>query len=397
MTTNSRQVTVLALVATSVEGDSRVLREASSLVEHGYQVRIIGKDIPDHFKPSKGIVVFSATGGHGLRPSTMGSLTTKRLAPHLRLLRWLLLPSHRAKSFDAWSRAAYQLAKDFKFDVVHAHDFTALDIGARIAREAKVPLIYDSHEWWLGRQRQYRPTPVMDFREAALEGKLAREAKAVITVGESIADLMRSQRGCREVFVVRNSFPNSGDTSSLVVSPPKGIIYTGRIDAFRELEVTIKVSQQISIPICWMGNHENQWAAQWVPLARAVGIEVLAPQQLSAVTSAMQSAGLVFVIHSNRFESHRLAMPNKLFHAVQAGVPVIATNVPELAKIVTKYDLGELYEAEDAASMSAAIARAIARHGDLVRNVNAAKGELSWERDEEALLQIYRGVLMEAP
>ena len=120
MTTKSHQVTVLALVATSVAGDSRVLREASALANFGYSVKIIGKDVPADFVPAKGITVFSATSGRGLRPTNMNSLATKRLAPHLRVLRWLLLPSHRAKSFNAWSSAAYQIAKDLEFDVIHA-------------------------------------------------------------------------------------------------------------------------------------------------------------------------------------------------------------------------------------------------------------------------------------
>ena len=393
MTTKSRQITILALVATSVAGDSRVLREASALVHVGYIVKIIGKDVPEDFRPPTGIQVFSATSGQGLRPTSMKSLTTKRLAPHLRALRWMLLPSHRAKSFATWADSAYRIANDLEFDVVHAHDFTALQIGARLAKERDIDFIYDSHEWWSGRQRQYRPTPITDWREAIQEGKLARQASAVITVGDAIADLMRSKRNCKKVFVIRNSFPRSSNTSELVVSPPKGILYAGRIDAYRELEVTIQVARKIPIPIYWMGSHDNQWSTKWVPQARSVGIEVLASQQLSAVTTAMQNAGLVFVTHSNRFESHRLAMPNKLFHAVHAGVPVIATNVSELATIVRKYDLGELYEPGNAESMFAAIGRATDRHPQLLRSVDAAKEELSWERDEKILRGIYEEVL----
>jgi glycosyltransferase involved in cell wall biosynthesis len=107
----------------------------------------------------------------------------------------------------------------------------------------------------------------------------------------------------------------------------------------------------------------------------------------------MQNAGLAFVTHSNQFESHRLALPNKLFHAVQAGVPVIATNVSELAGVVREYDLGELYEAGDAQSMQKAIERAIDRHSDLVSSVNRAKSALSWEEDEKVLVKIYLDAL----
>lgn len=384
------------LVATSVVGDTRVLREAESLVKDGFVVTIVGRNVPVNFQAPKGISIFTASSGSGLRPSAMGSLTTKKLPPHLRLVRWFLLPLHRKRSFQAWAQGAYKLAAPLTFGVVHAHDFTALELGARLAKEHNVPFIYDSHEWWLGRQRQHRPTPIIDRGEAKLEARLGAKADAVITVGESIAHLMRTRRGLKNVFVVRNSFPRSKDISEKVTSPPLGIIYAGRIDAYRELEVTIEVAGKISLPICWMGDHENQWSAKHVPVARRSGVEVLVSQPIEAVTTAMQNAGLVFVTHSNQFESHRLALPNKLFHAVHAGVPVIATDVTELAGIVRQYDIGELYEPGNAKSMADAIARAISRHSELVLNVQAAKIELSWDHDAQILHDIYVGVMNEA-
>jgi len=380
------------LVATSVASDTRVLREAQSLVSDGFDVTIVGRNVPADFQPPKGISLLSASSGSGLRPSTMGSLTTKKLPPHLRLVRWFLLPLHRKRSFQAWADDAYSLASPLTFGIVHAHDFTALELGARLAEEHGVPFIYDSHEWWLGRQRQYRPTPIIDRSEAKLEAKLAGKAAAVITVGESISRLMQSERGLKKVFVVRNSFPGDGDNSKKVVTPPRGIVYAGRIDAYRELEVTMDVAQRISLPICWMGEHENQWSANYVPRARKLGVEVLRSQPIAAVTTAMQNAGLVFVTHSNQFESHRLALPNKLFHAVHAGVPVIATDVTELARIVRQYDIGELYEPGNAKSMEDAISRAIARHSELISNIKASKAELSWDRDAKVLRDIYADV-----
>jgi len=142
-----------------------------------------------------------------------------------------------------------------------------------------------------------------------------------------------------------------------------------------------------------MGEHENQWSANHVPRARKLGIEVLVSQPIASVTTAMQNAGLVFVTHSNQFESHRLALPNKLFHAVHAGVPVIATDVPELAGIVRQYDIGELYEPGNSQSMEEAISRAISRHSELISNVKAAQDELSWDRDAKILRNIYSDVM----
>ena len=395
MSTHKPSLQVLMVVATSVATDTRVLREAQSLVQDGHFVKIVGRNIPENYVPPSGIKVYSASSGQGLRPSSMASLKTKRLSPLLRAIRWFLLPQHRTRSFQALSASTYAIASPLKFDIVHAHDFTALEVGSRLSQEHSVPLIYDSHEWWSGRQRQYRATPMTDHREARIERDLGQKAAAVITVGESIAELLKVEHEFKNVFVVRNSFPSFGDTSKKVVTPPAGIIYAGRIDAYRELEVILAAAADISIPICWMGDHDNQWAAHYVALARKAGIEVLSSQKIDAVTVAMQDAGLAFVTHSNRFESHRLAMPNKLFHAVQAGVPVIATDVTELGRIVRHYDIGELYTPGDSQSIILAINRAIARHSELLANVKASQTELSWDLDEQVLRSAYQRALGE--
>ena len=373
------------LVATSVATDTRVLREARALIADGHEVTIIGKDVPQGFTFEK-LKIYSVGAGSGLRKSDE-SLSKKKLAPHMKLARWILLPQHREKAFAKWRANAYEISKGLNFDVVHVHDFNALELGYKLHIERKVKFVYDSHEWWLGRQRQYRPTPKIDKKEAELERLWGSQAAAVITVGDSIAELFRTQRGFKNVKVVRNSFP-LGEVAT-VTSPPKGIIYAGRIDAYRELETIMAAAKDISLKVTWMGEHQNAWATKQLPNAESLGIEVQQAKTIAEVTKDMQSAGLAFVTHSNKFESHRLAMPNKLFHAVHAGVPVIATNVSELAAVVTKYDLGELYQPGNSKSMVVAINRAIARHGELIKNVAAAQSALSWPRDEAVLLEIY--------
>lgn len=374
------------LVATSVATDTRVLREARALVGEGHEVLIIGKDVPEGFTFEK-IRIYSVGAGKGLRRSEQ-SLSTKKLAPHLRLARWIFLPQHREKAFATWRENAYELTKELVFDAVHVHDFNALELGYKLHIERKVKFVYDSHEWWVGRQRQHRPTPFVDKKEAELEKLWGSQAAVVITVGESIAELFRTERGFKNVQVVRNSFPANANTAT-ITSPPVGALYAGRIDAFRELETIISAAPELKLKITWMGEHQNAWATKQVPIARAKGIDVQEAKSITEVTKQMQQAGLALVTHSNKFQSHRLAMPNKLFHAIHAGVPVVATNVSELAALVTKYDLGELYEPGDRKSFIAAINRAVARHGELVQNVAKAQPALSWPRDEAVLLEIY--------
>ena len=192
---------VLMLVWTGVSTDTRVLREARTLVDAGWSVHIIGRAVPSDFVAPQGISVSSV----GLPPAAQGR--TRKLSFIERAARWLMLPEHVGRRLAAWQRAALVEARSHRADVVHAHDFSALPVGAALANEWGVPLVYDSHELWSGRPRVGRPTPIRARREARLEARLGARAAVVLTVGEGVAEALRERYGWRDVRVVRNTFP----------------------------------------------------------------------------------------------------------------------------------------------------------------------------------------------
>ena len=90
--------------------------------------------------------------------------------------------------------------------------------------------------------------------------------------------------------------------------------------------------------------------------------------------------------------NHELALPNKLFHAVRAGVPVVAADLPEIRRTVLRYGFGELYRPGDATSLAAATLRVARRLPELTAAARAARAELSWEHDAAVLVEVYRGL-----
>jgi glycosyltransferase involved in cell wall biosynthesis len=159
----------------------------------------------------------------------------------------------------------------------------------------------------------------------------------------------------------------------------------GRIAPYRELEVIARASLATDLPITMIGPTDAQYVARFNP--GRVRIEASRPTD--EVDDVLAAAGLALVTHSDKWENHRLAMPNKLFHAVRAGVPVVATDVGELARIVREHDLGELYRPGDAEDMVRAIDRALVRYDELQARVRAAERQLSWETDGRVLLDAY--------
>lgn len=373
---------VLMLVWTGVSTDTRVLREARTLVEAGWSVHIIGRAVPSDFVAPEGITVSSV----GAAPAAESR--SRELNVIERAARWLMLPEHVGRRLAMWQRAALVEARSHQADVVHAHDFTALPVGSTLAQEWGVPLVYDSHELWSGRPRVGRPTPWRARRQARLEASLGARAAFVLTVGEGVAEALREQYGWRDVRVVRNTFPHT-QVPEQRPGGPTGAVYAGRIAPYRELEVIARASRSTNLPITLIGPADAQFLARFDPgRARLEGS--LPADEVDAV---LAGAGLALVTHSDRWVNHRLALPNKLFHAVRAGVPVIATDVGELARIVREHDLGELYRPGDADDLVRAIERALDRYAELQTRVLDAAGALSWEADGAVLRTSYGDLL----
>ena len=104
----------------------------------------------------------------------------------------------------------------------------------------------------------------------------------------------------------------------------------------------------------------------------------------------LRSYGISLVTLTNTCENHRLALPNKLFHAVRAGVPVVAADLPELRAVVTQYNLGGLVRARQRP-----LAGHRGPHGDRGlrrlhrRSTGCRRQELNWEHDAELLVAAY--------
>lgn len=375
---------VLMLVATSVVTDTRVLREARTLASAGHAVHIIGRSVPEDFDPGDGITVSTVGTSSVFRAEGGGSLSGRKLSAPVRAARWTLLPQHRRSSFGRWAEGALQEGRRRDVDVVHAHDFTALEAGATLAKEKGASLVYDSHELWSGMPREYRPTPLADRADRAREARLGGQADAVITVGEGVAHALGELYGWDDVAVVRNTFPLR-DVLPALPDAPQGLVYAGRVAAFRELEVIASASEQIKLPIEICGPSDDTWLSRFDP-GRATVVPAL---PLDEASRHLERAGLALVTHSNRWANHRLAMPNKLFHAVSLGIPVVATDVGELGRIVEEFGLGTLYEPGNPEALIQAVGEAVAGYDRLRTAVRAAREELSWATDSVRLLDVY--------
>ena len=384
---------VLMLVISDVAHDSRVLREAGALAGQGHAVHIVGKDVPEGWTPPSGITVGSVSGGSGLKTSGAATMSRAGLAGRARRLgRWALLPRHRQHVWGTWCARARTAVDGRKFDVVHAHDFNVLRLADELARRERARLVYDSHEWWSGRERHGRPTPIERAREKAAERRIVSRADAVLTVSDGIAERLGRWRST-PVVVVRNTFPLAPAAAAEprpLSARPAGAVYAGRIGAARDIETLLDATAALRLDTVLMGNADREFLPKLRFSDGSVRIDPARP--VDEVDDVLRRVGISVVTLTDTCENHRLALPNKVFHAVRAGVPVVAADLPELRRLVTSYGIGALYRPGDAASMRGALEAVAADYPGLCERVARARAELNWDQDSKELVKVYESL-----
>ena len=106
-----------------------------------------------------------------------------------------------------------------------------------------------------------------------------------------------------------------------------------------------------------------------------------------------QLAELGFVLDKDTNLNYRFCLPNKLFDFIQAGVPIVASHLVEIEKIIQKYDIGLFIPDHDPKSIAKTIREGLddaSRRARWQQGLARAAEELCWENEQQTLIEIYK-------
>lgn len=361
------------------ENDHRVLKEALTLRESGHDVTLIAQRDDDSY-PQERVE-------HGFR--------VVRLLMH----KW---PIRKGRYAEYFLRAAKK-AVALKGDVFHAHDLDTLVPAAIAARLRRKPLVYDSHELFtethflIGRGRETR---IWEF----IEKRLIPQCANVITVSDPIADEMVARYGIARPIVLRNIpryeqprtpvpfFPSESSADSLT------FLCQGYLQPGRGLDQIVRAMKPLAphrLVILGDGPERDTLLALRASenLEERVLIHPAVP--LAELPSRTVSADVGLIAYSMASLNFRYALPNKFFEYIMAGVPVITTAIPEIAKLVERYEVGVIVEEPTEEALADAMNRLAQdpeRRRTLRKNCLRTAKELCWQEEEKKLLKIYESL-----
>ncbi|UYG06024.1 glycosyltransferase family 4 protein [Halomonas sp. M4R1S46] len=386
------------LVWNTFLNDARVRNEAETLVRAGYQVVVHALALP-------GVTRSSEIVGSGIEVRRYGSKQGKQQANHgsqptasRSHLAALLLGASRLTTLIAMAWAVLRSRPH----VIHAHDVNMLPTAWLASVLARVPLVYDAHEISTDREG-YKAFRGLVGR---IEKTLMPGAAGTITTTDARAKFFARAYGIPRPLVLQNrprlvtaSGSNRIREELGLTQPWPIVLYQGGLQPGRGLPRLVEAAA--SVPNAYFvfiggGRQERELHELTERLGLAERVRFIATVALSELPSYTASADIGVQPIENTCLNHFTTDSNKLFEYVIAGLPVVASQLPEISRVVRQHDLGLLVPPGDTAALAEAIHCLVGdpeRRAHYRDQASTAAQSLNWEAQEQRLIDLYARVL----
>nr|WP_281504458.1 glycosyltransferase family 4 protein [Chromohalobacter sarecensis] len=385
------------LVWNSFLNDARVLKEAETLVNAGYALTV-------HALQEPGVTLSREILGNGVKvrrfgrrgskpPTKKGSSASNKRS----LFSSLVAISSRLTTHMVI--LAYFLR--CRPDVIHAHDVNVLPTAWLAAALARVPLVYDAHEISTDREGYAAFKGLV----AWFEGRIMPRAAGTITTTDARAKFFARAYGVERPVVLQNRprltdvARNSRIREELGLTQPWPIVlYQGGLQQGRGLPRLVEAAAHV--PDAYFvfiggGRQERELHELREKLGLEERVHFIPTVALSELPHYTASADIGVQPIENTCLNHFTTDSNKLFEYVIAGLPVVASDMPEIRKVVRQHALGLLIEPGDTAALAEAIQTLVddpAKRAAFADNAREAARTLNWEDQEHLLVALYRKV-----
>ncbi len=359
---------IIVSVTNDLSTDQRVDKICKTLLELNFDVLLVGRQLPnstfiDRIYQTKRFKLWF----------NKGALFYANY--NIRLFFFLLFTRHNA----LWG-----------------NDLDTLCANYIISKWRNKQLIFDSHEYFTEVPELINRPKVQQFWKR-IEKKILPKLKHVLTVSRSIADLYEKEYNIK-VNLLRN-VPSSNkqltEVKNIKVEGKNTIIYQGAINVNRGIEHMVKAMQYLDnciLQIAGAGDILKQIEHLIVELGLQEKVNLLGRIPLEKLHSYTIQADLGLSLEEDAGLNYRFALPNKLFDYIQAEIPVLISNLPEMKTLVSQYQLGEKIESHDPKHIAEKISLMLNDEQQMrswKKNAKKAALELNWEKEKHVISNLF--------
>jgi glycosyltransferase involved in cell wall biosynthesis len=354
---------VILCVTNDLENDQRVNRSALTLHEAGYNVLVVGRLLP------------------------RSSNFEKPYATH----RFRLLFRRSMLFYTEYNFRLFLFLLFRKCNLLISNDIDTLPACWLASRLKRQFLVFDSHELFtevpelVGRHKTKKIW-------AALENFLIPRIDKGITVCEPIAEIYQ-QKYKKQFEVVRNVplpkfFDNNPEKDSV------SILYQGAVNKGRGLELLIESMiylPEVTLIIAGSGDLLEAMKVLVKEKELTKKITFIGHVPYGSLHEITRKATVGVSLEEDIGLNYRFALPNKIFDYIQAGVPVVVSNLPVMAGLVTEYKVGEVLLNRHPEILAQTLRTVIAKQqtGYYSEYLKNAANSLNWDNEKKKFLSIF--------
>ncbi len=288
--------------------------------------------------------------------------------------------------------------------VIHAHDWFVLPAALLISQFTRSKLIYDAHEL---ESEANGVSPQLRFLALMIERICWPRVDIFVTVSPSIYEWYLERFGKKESRIILNSPVASSDSKEISVvqtdyfrskfgisKDSRIFLSLGAIEKGRGVEILLKAFDQTDQDayLIFMGQGTLASLVQERNLKnKRILMHPHVPHAL--VTSIASSADYGLCVIENVSLSDWLCLPNKLFEYAFAGLPVIASNFPELSRVIAEFSLGACIEPTEE-SLSSLLQNPADLPERKFPTDFAMIEPLGWKSQEREIVEMYKSLLI---
>ncbi len=362
-------------VTNDLATDNRVHRTCTVLQELGYEVLLVGRKLP-------------------------GSLPLER--PYRTRRLWLLF--NKGPLFYAeYNLRLFFLLLFSRGTLFFTNDLDTLLPNFLAARIRCKQLVYDTHEFFT-EVPELVQRPRVRGVWLAIERWIFPKLRTVITVNQSIAKAYRDRYG-KELHVVRN-IPMPRQLGPVPAKEALGlptdmrilVLQGSGINVDRGAEEAVLAMRGLPEYLLLVIGSGDAWPVlQELVKEHALEdrVRLIGKLPYERMMDYTRHADVGLTLDKDTNLNYRYSLPNKLFDYLHAGIPVLATDLPEVAGIVRKHACGVVIHAPAPEVIRQAVEHLFAdpaRYATLRRNAVLAATALGGAAEADKLRSVLQGL-----
>ncbi len=280
-----------------------------------------------------------------------------------------------------------------------ANDLDTLLPNYLVSKIKRIPLVYDSHEIFCEVPELQANSSKKRIWEK-LEGWIVPKLKHCITVNQSIATYFTNKYKVPFIFIrnIPNYTPlqNLKSRNDLNLSINKKIIILqgAGINVQRGAEELVEAFQYLNenylLLIIGSGDVIQQLKRNTNNLKLQNKVSFIDKIPASELRHYTVNADLGVTIDKDSNMNYNFSLPNKVFDYMHAGIPILATKLPEIQNIIDTYNIGTFIENHQPQHIAKQIEDFLnnPEYTTYKNNTTLAAKENNWQTEKQKLIKL---------